>query len=113
MRKHYLSFENFCSISIIARPDQLTIEYFAKIVAICTGQDRDDEESKGEKLAAIMDVLALSEDELLQCTDSKSIRNTCRRVVRVVFKDELSNPRVHFRSVLRQTEKVGAVRGKK
>lgn len=98
---------------VLARPDPVILEYFSKIVTICTGQDKEYEESKGEKLATIMDILAMSEDELLQCTDPRSIRNTCRKVVRVVFKDELSNPKIHFRSVLQQTQKVGAIRGKR
>lgn len=112
IKAHHTNDWLFSCFSIIARPDPVTIDYFSKIVSICTGQATGFEEDKGEKLAVIMDTLAMSEDELTQCTDPKSIRSTCRRIVRIVFKKELENAQVHFRSVLQQEKKIAAIRGK-
>ncbi|CAF3903423.1 unnamed protein product [Adineta steineri] len=74
------------------RPDPGTIKYFSTIVSICTEEDIDFEDNKGDKLENIMTVLALSEDELQECYDEHSIRNTCRKVLNKVFNNELLNP---------------------
>ena len=100
-----------CFSFSLARPDPGTIEYFAKIVSIYSGADKDYEESIGDKLAKLMDVLAVSEEQLLECTDVKSIRSTCRKVVRLVFKQALSDENTPFGSVLREKRMMAAIRG--
>ena len=60
-----------------------------------------------------MTTLKLSEAELDECTDKKSIRNTCRKLLRRVFKIELADPNIHFGKILKgQASKVTAIRRK-
>lgn len=60
-----------------------------------------------------MATLALSESELDECTDSKSIRSTCRKLVRRVFQKQLADPNIHFGKVLKKkSKKVAAIRRK-
>ena len=97
---------------VSARPDPETIKYFARIVSICTESDKELEEEKGDKLADIMCILALSEAELEECKDAKSIRNTCRKVVRLVFHQQLADPNVSFGDVLKEKKMIAAIRSK-
>ncbi|CAF2108254.1 unnamed protein product [Rotaria magnacalcarata] len=93
------------------RPDPITINYFAKIVSICTGEKSDDNDVKSDKLIDIMEILTLSEIELGECTDKKSIRNTCRKLVRRVFQTELADSTIQFGKILKkQAAKVVAIR---
>lgn len=92
------------SISLLARPDLGTIAYLSRVVSICTDADNDFEDGKGDKLIKIMTTLALSEPELDRCTEPKSIRSTCRKVVRIVFKDEFDDPDQHFGTLLKKAE---------
>ena len=98
-------------VSLLARPDNATIAYFATIVDLCKGRDPEAEEEKGEKLARIMDILLLNQAELDECVHSTSIRNTCRKVLRKVFKEELLDPNVHFGHILQKEDVVKAIRG--
>lgn len=98
---------------VLARPDPVTINYFAKIVSVCTGEEMEDNDTKSDKLFGIMTTLKLSDAELDECTDKKSIRNTCRKVVRHVFKIELGDPTVPFGKILKeQASKINAIRRK-
>ena len=92
----------------------MTIKYFSTIVSLCTGEDIDYEEEKGEKLEKIMNILAMSEEELDQCNDRDSIRNTCRKIVRVVFKQELEDITFPYGKILKQKKykpRTSAIRG--
>ena len=102
----------FCLSLTLARPDKTTIAYFATIVDLCKGRDADAEEEKGEKLARIMETLLLNQAELDECVHSTSIRSTCRKVLRKVFKEELLDPKVHFAHILQKEAVVTAIRGK-
>ncbi|CAF1497866.1 unnamed protein product [Adineta ricciae] len=84
------------------RPDPATIKYFSTIVSLCTGEDIDYEEDKGEKIAKIIDILAMSEEELDHCNDKNSIRNTCRKIVRIVFKQELEDITFPYGRILKK-----------
>ena len=53
----------------------------------------------------------MSEAELDECVDKRSIRSTCRKVVRVVFKEELADPSIHFAQVLERKDKLASIRG--
>ena len=56
--------------------------------------------------------LGLSKDELEQSVDPKSIRKTCRNVLRKVFKAELANPEIPYSQVLLNEEVMSAIRRK-
>ncbi|CAF4091160.1 unnamed protein product, partial [Adineta steineri] len=84
------------------RPDPGTIKYFSTIVSICTEEDIDFEDNKGDKLENIMTVLALSEDELQECYDEHSIRNTCRKVLNKVFNNGLLDPTFRYGTILNE-----------
>jgi hypothetical protein len=103
------------SLFISARPDPVTIDYFATVASICTGADNDHDDNKGDKLADIMLVLAMSEHELDKCTDAKSIRITCRNIVRALFKKDLADHSVQFGTLLKCNKKkkvIAAIRGR-
>jgi len=107
-------YSSLCLVFILARPDPVTINYFAHIVNLCVGEGTDYEDEKGDKLEKIINILALSEAELQEYTDSKSIRSTCRKLVRVVFKQQLADPDIAFGNILKDKghkAKVAAICG--
>lgn len=53
----------------------------------------------------------MSEAELGECVDERSIRSTCRKVLRVVFKEELRDPSIRFANILERKDKLAAIRG--
>ncbi|CAF5135379.1 unnamed protein product, partial [Rotaria sp. Silwood1] len=74
------------------RPDPVTINYFAKIVSICTGEEKDRNDNKSDQLTNIMATLALSESELDECTDSKRYGRLMHPAESLKFTDgELNN----------------------
>ena len=115
--KKYLS-ERTCRercLFFSARPDPVTISYFAKIVSLCTGEDTDYDDAKGERLLDIMTTLAMSETELNDCFNEKSIRATCRNLVRLCFKQELKDNSIHFGAILKDKSyksQIAAIHGK-
>lgn len=58
---------------------------------MCNGDADGHELSKGDQIANIMAILNMSEKQLDDCTDPKSIRMTCRNVVRVIYKTQLAD----------------------
>ena len=58
---------------VLARPDPVTINYFAKIVSVCTEEETCDNDAKSDKFIDIMTTLNLSEAELDDSTD----KNKC------------------------------------
>lgn len=62
------------------------------------------EQSREEQMKKVMEILAVSEDELDECTDPKSIRSTCRKLVRLIFKDKLVDAGVHFGHLLKNKD---------
>ncbi|CAM4791828.1 unnamed protein product [Rotaria magnacalcarata] len=77
------------------RPDPITINYFAKLFLYVLERNR----------------MIMIEIELGECTDKKSIRNTCRKLVRRVFQTELADSTIQFGKILKkQAAKVVAIR---
>ncbi|CAF1479546.1 unnamed protein product [Adineta steineri] len=94
----------------LARPDPGTIEYFSTVVEICTG-GRNDNDRKADKLEQIMSVLAVTEDELENQLDKKSVRNTCRKIVRLLFSTQLKDPDISFNELNKKYKtKIAAIR---
>ena len=68
---------------------------------------------KSDRLLNIMATLALSEAELDECNDVRSIRNTCRKLLRRIFQKELADPNIHFGKILKEnSSKTTAIRRK-
>ena len=58
-----------------------------------------------------METVLLNQAELDDCVHSTSIRSTCRKVLRKVFKEELRDPNIHFAHILQKEGVVTAIRG--
>lgn len=100
-------------MACLARPDAATLHYFSTIISLCSG-GQDPTDDKEEKLESIKTILAVSDDDLKACTDDRSIRSTCRSIVRLVLKQELNDPTVSFGRILKDkkySKVIAAIRG--
>jgi hypothetical protein len=94
-----------------AMPDPITVDYLEAVLNICNGRNRNSHEDD-EQVQELTNTLGLSKDELEQSVDQKSIRKTCRNVLRKVFKAELANPEIPYSQVLLNEEIMSAIRRK-
>lgn len=94
-----------------AMPNPSTVDYLAAVLHICNGRNRNRHEDD-EQVQELSSTLGLSKDELEQSIDEKSIRKTCRNVLRKVFKAELADPEISYSQVLLNEEVMSAIRRK-
>jgi hypothetical protein len=64
-----------------------------------------------KKVNEMIDTLSLNEEELERCVDHKSIRKTCRNVVRKVFKSQVMDSNIPYSEILSNETVMTAIRG--